>query len=115
MDRIQDSPKQEKYYYIAVDFDGTLHSGYYGAVGAPRQDVFDLVDSYKAMAINVGLEPIVILWTCRCGESLDEAIKWCGDNNFHLDYVNENPLFWMGDWQRKIFAHCYIDDKGVAV
>ena len=113
--RPKDSPDKELYYYIAVDFDGTLHSGYYGNLGSPRQDVFDLVESYKSYAVSVGLEPIVILWTCRCGESLSEAVKWCYDNNFHLDYVNENPLFWMGDWQRKIFAHVYIDDKGVAV
>lgn len=113
--RTQDSQEQEKYYYIAVDFDGTLHDGYYGHIGKPREDVYTLVDSYKQMATNVGLEPIVILWTCRCGDSLQEAIDWCNDNNFHLDYVNENPLFWMGDWQRKIFCHVLIDNIAVGV
>jgi len=107
--------QEEKYYYIAVDFDGTLHDGYYGNVGKPRQDVYTLVENYKDTARGMGLEPVVILWTCRTGESLSEAVKWCYDNNFKLDYVNENPLFWMGDWQRKIYADIYIDDKSVAV
>jgi len=107
--------QEEKYYYIAVDFDGTLHDGYYGNVGEPRQDVYTLVENYKDTARGMGLEPVVILWTCRTGESLSEAVKWCYDNNFKLDYVNENPLFWMGDWQRKIYADIYIDDKSVAV
>ena len=40
MTRPKDSPDKELYYYIAVDFDGTLQDGYYSNIGKPRKDVF---------------------------------------------------------------------------
>ena len=110
---------KDKYYYIAVDFDGTLVTNKFPAIGDKRPEVFELVEKYKSLAEGVGLIPIVILWTCRCnreeGQFLDEAVTWCKDNGFHLDYVNENPLSPFSDYQRKLHFDITLDDRAVGV
>ena len=32
----------------------------------------------------------LILWTCRCGEYLEQAIKWCEEQGLIFDAINEN-------------------------
>ena len=79
---------------IAVDFDGTLCADCYPGIGAP----------------NRGL----ILWTCRCGELLLEAVLWCGRQGLAFDAVNDNLdeiKMRYGSNARKIFADIYIDDR----
>ena len=58
----------------------------------------------------------IILWTCRTGSKLINAIKFCEENGIELDAINENlpemiELF--GEDTRKIFADEYIEDKSV--
>lgn len=106
---------EEKYYFIAVDFDGCLVESAFPNIGAKRPHVFELVEKYKDTAMGVGLILIVILWTCRYGQYLDNAVKWCKDNDFHLDYVNENPLAPFPDIQRKLFFDICFDDRALGV
>lgn len=58
----------------------------------------------------------IILWTCRVGERLQEAVEWCKQYGLEFDAVNENLPetieYWDGE-SRKVFADVYIDDKSV--
>lgn len=56
----------------------------------------------------------LILWTCRCGELLLEAVLWCGRQGLAFDAVNDNLdeiKMRYGSNARKIFADIYIDDR----
>lgn len=61
----------------------------------------------------------MILWTCRNGADLTEAVKLCENVGLHFDYVNENAkeklMAFGGMDNRKIYADEYIDDKAVNV
>lgn len=96
---------------IAVDFDGTLCTNKYPAIGKPKRKIIDLVKQ---------LHPYntLILWTCRCNEDLAEALDWCAAHGLHFHYVNENVPENTEKYQnnsRKIYADIYIDDKAVNV
>ena len=93
---------------IAVDFDGTLNSGQWPEIGMPNKRLI----RYLRRSQSHGAA--LILWTCRTGIRLDEAIDWCASQNLYFDYVNENceeALAFHGTDSRKIWATEYIDDK----
>lgn len=59
---------------------------------------------------------IVILWSCREGQKLKEAVSFLRNNNFTPNYVNCNcpeGIKRMGHDSRKVFADVYIDDKNM--
>ena len=94
---------------IAVDFDGTLCADLYPGIGAPNQRLIFVLKQLKARGAKL------ILWTCRCGEPLSEAVGWCKKHGLTFDAVNENlpeVLEKYGTDSRKITADLYIDDKG---
>ncbi|MCR4922433.1 MAG: hypothetical protein K5931_00275 [Lachnospiraceae bacterium] len=98
------------YNIIAVDFDGTLCSDAYPAIGAPNLQLI-----YNLIKLRTGGKKL-ILWTCRCGEPLIEAVKWCEEQGLYFDAVNENLpeiLQKYGTDSRKITADIYIDDRSV--
>lgn len=93
---------------IAVDFDGTLCKDKYPGIGEAN---VKLIEFLKCM-IDFGSK--VILWTCRCGDRLKEAVEWCNDKGLKFAAVNENlpeAIKEFGSDSRKIFADYYIDDK----
>jgi hydroxymethylpyrimidine pyrophosphatase-like HAD family hydrolase len=95
---------------IAVDFDGTLCESNWPGIGKPRYDIIDWIKDLK----NAGHK--IILWTCRDGMSLVEAIVWCADQGIFFDAVNDNlpdHKKRFGNNPRKIFADYYIDDKAI--
>ena len=95
---------------IAVDFDGTLVTAKFPNVGDPIWATIDLLKEEKAKGAKV------ILWTCRTGEQLEEAITFCKEHDIHLDAVNENlPMIteFFGNDTRKVFADEYWDDRAV--
>lgn len=100
---------KQNYKIIAVDFDGTLCENKWPEIGEPNQDLIDkLVESRKKG------ESKLILWTCRAGARLKEAIKWCEGRGLMFDAVNENLpeiIEMMGGDTRKIYADEYIDDR----
>ena len=56
----------------------------------------------------------MILWTCRVGLNLTQAVRWCKSYGLEFDAVNENVpeiLEKYGTESRKISADIYIDDK----
>lgn len=90
---------------IAVDFDGTLHL----PDGSANTT---LMRKLKASQRN---GDTVILWTCRTGKSLTDALRFCSENGFIPNLVNQNApqvIARMGD-PRKIYADIYIDDKSM--
>ena len=59
----------------------------------------------------------LILWTCRQGEQLDEALQWCKENGLSFHSVNDhnpdNLKFFGGVGGNKVYADVYIDDKNI--
>ena len=90
---------------IAADFDGTLfHDG----------------DLNIPLIVRLKKEQRrgnkVILWTCRHGRSLHEAVACLQQSGFRPDYVNCNApeaIKRLKADPRKIYADVYIDDKAV--
>lgn len=88
---------------IAVDFDGTLKINESANVC--------LIQRLRR-AQRQG--DIIILWTCREGKSLAEALLFLQSYNFKPNYVNSNcpeAIMRTKCDSRKIFADVYIDDK----
>lgn len=95
----------------AVDFDGTLSNGEYPNVGEPNLALIEHLKKKKAKG-----QAILILWTCRGGESLQEAVKFCMKYGLDFDYINRNDEEMVkkyGNDNRKIYADVYIDDHAV--
>lgn len=93
---------------IAVDFDGCLCENAWPEIGEARQDVID------ALLLRQKSGAKIILWTCRVGEQLSAAVRWCTRHGIVFDAINENlpvNVAAFGNDCRKIFADEYWDDK----
>lgn len=102
---------QKKKIY-AFDFDGTLCKEAFPGIGRPNKAVIRLAKRVKRKG-----NPI-ILWTCRNGSHLEEAIHWCAEQGLEFDAINQNLpeiLELFGSDSRKITADYYIDDKTFGV
>lgn len=55
---------------IAVDFDGTLSMGPYPEIGNPKPYAVEMMNKLKDDG------HYIILWTCRRGERLEDALNW---------------------------------------
>ena len=89
---------------IAVDYDGTLKG--------PEGMNLPLIQRLKREQARGAA---VILWTCREGKSLQEAVLELAGAGFRPNAVNQNVpegVRRMGHDSRKVFADLYIDDKG---
>lgn len=94
-------------YVIAVDFDGTLFERKWPLIGAPNLELIRHLKNEQ----NDGSR--IILWTCRTGEMLEQAVKACKQFGLIFDAVNDNipeikAIY--GNDSRKITACEYIDD-----
>lgn len=90
---------------IAVDFDGTLYRH-----GQTNGGLIEYLQRRQAYG------DIVILWTCREGKRLSEAVKLLDKNGFVPNWINQNApegIRKMGHDSRKIYADQYIDDKAM--
>ncbi len=86
---------------IAIDFDGTVVTHDYPAVGR-----------------DIGAQPVLkalikkghnlILNTMRSNNELEEAVKWFELNNIHLYGIQTNPTQSRWTSARKCYAHLYI-------
>ena len=92
----------------AVDFDGTLNFGEWPQLGEPNKILIDFLIERRVAGDKV------ILWTCREGEQLNAAVKYCHDHGLSFDAINDNlqeHKEFFGNNSRKVYAHYYIDDK----
>lgn len=95
---------------IAIDFDGCLCSNMYPKIGKPHKAVIEAAKKRKADGAAL------ILWTCRQGDKLDEAVKACEKWGLEFDAINENladTVTEYGDDPRKVSATEYWDDRAV--
>lgn len=94
---------------IAVDFDETLSFGNFPYTGVPNTELIELL---KNLSDN-GDE--LILWTCRHGNALSNAVDFCNKHGLHFAAINDDcPRMikrWGDDRSRKINADIYIDDR----
>lgn len=93
---------------IAVDFDGTLCMDCFPEIGMPNMQLI------KNLRKSQELGDKLILWTCRAGDKLQEAVEWCREHGLLFDAVNDNLPEVVEKWgsnSRKITADIYIDDK----
>ena len=94
---------------IAVDFDGTLCvDNNYPNITSPNTTLFSFLIARR----NSGDK--IVLWTCREGKELQEAVDWCRELGLEFDAVNENVLE-IPFYSRKVVADMYIDDLAVNV
>lgn len=93
---------------IAVDFDGTLVTDEYPKIGSPN---IKLINKLRRLSKNNTL----ILWTCRTGDKLKEAVEFCLLCDLQFHYINENSKEILEKYgnidSRKITADIYLDDK----
>lgn len=89
-------------FVIAIDYDGTL------CKDRKKNIMNDDIIDFTKKAKNIGC--IVILWTSRCGNELQEAIDMCASRGLYFDYVNEYPKRTKSP---KICADMYIDNKSM--
>ena len=97
---------------IAVDFDGCLCTNKYPEIGRENELAIRNLINLQAEGYKL------ILWTCRNGSSLEDAVRWCNVRGLHFDAVNENLPEYIehfGEDCRKIFATEYWDDRSVVV
>jgi len=91
---------------VAVDYDDTLIY----ENGIPNEQLVSVLKNFRKKGGKL------ILWTCRNGNKLHEAIVNCAELGLFFDAVNCNVpesyyLFEDGHGSPKVFAHLYIDDK----
>lgn len=97
---------------IAVDFDGCLCESKWPEIGEANTTIIQALLRRQERGAKL------ILWTCRNGKLLGEAVAWCEEQGLHFDAVNENlpeRIAEYGSDSRKVSADEYWDDKAVFV
>ena len=93
---------------IAVDFDGTLCVNNYPLIGKPKQKNIKKVLKAQRKGASI------ILWTCREGILLQQAVRWCNNFGLYFEEINNNLTERLSIWGndcRKIGADEYWDDR----
>ena len=94
---------------IAVDFDGTIVEHEYPRIGRPIPFAFDALKKLQKEERH-----IIILWTVREGQLLEDAVEFCYKRGLEFYAVNSNyPEEEPGDTPRKITADIFIDDRNI--
>ena len=97
---------------IAVDFDGCICTDCSPNIGEPNWEVINKLKQEQQLGTAL------ILWTCREGKILKNAVKACAKWGLVFDAVNENVpeiiRLW-GTSSRKVTADEYWDDKAVTI
>lgn len=113
MKKLSQWPTDKK--IVALDFDGTITTGdtriwhnntYTNDVFTQNHDVVNWVLQHRN-------DMYLILWTCRCGNALDDAIKYANSLGIYFDSINDNIVQF--DCSNKIMADIYIDDKAINI
>ena len=96
---------------IAVDFDGTIVTHEYPAIGVERPFA---IDTLKMLIRD---QHKLVRWSVRGGKRLDEAVEWCRERGVEFyavnrDYPEEtitnNPPFGL-----KLEVALFLDDRNV--
>ena len=95
---------------IAVDYDDTLvFNSAYGEEQGINQPLLDMLIKLRAEGNKI------ILWTCRGGDWLQEAVDRCKQLGLEFDAVNQNIFEEQCQKRavgtRKVIADIYVDDR----
>lgn len=93
---------------LAVDFDNTLAMQEKDLI--PRKLVPKAKETVNRLH-DKGY--VIIIWTCRAGEKLKQALDFLDENNVMYDYVNENIEGLDFETSDKIWCSYFIDDKNL--
>ncbi|MDR3704415.1 MAG: hypothetical protein P4L28_00730 [Paludibacteraceae bacterium] len=94
---------------IAVDFDGTIVEHAYPEIG---KDIPFAIETLKMLQQD---QHLLILWTVREGELLDEAVKYCKDKGLLFYAINSNMPDRVDERfsTRKVSVDLFIDDRNL--
>jgi hypothetical protein len=95
---------------IAIDFDGTIVQNRYPNVGNLQPDARRCINQLHDDG------HYIIIWTCRTGERLLEAINFLLDVDIKFNRVNRSEPSneaKYGGHGRKVGADVYVDDRQV--
>jgi hypothetical protein len=95
---------------IAVDFDGTIARSEFPVIKGEMPYAGEVLRRLHTSG------HYIILWTCRCGKQLLDAINWLLEHQIPFDRINDhNPenMRLYGEGGNKVYAHCYVDDKNI--
>ena len=96
---------------IAVDFDGTIVTHAYPAIGKPIPFAIDTLKRLQQEDHHN-----IILWSCREGQLLQDAVDYCHNKGLDFYAVNSNfPDEPMDDGltAHKLTADLFIDDRNL--
>ena len=95
---------------IAIDFDGTIVTHAYPAIGKPIPFAIETLKKLQQEDHHQ-----LILWTCREGDLLQEAIDYCAARGLEFYAVNSNFPEETSDIvrARKLEADLFIDDRNL--
>lgn len=104
-------------YIVAMDYDGTLFEGGWPDIGSPNSSVIKQAKAFQKAGASI------VLWTCREGNSLKEALERTSSEGLFFDAINESCPS-QKEYQdamiksngeifgsRKIYADIYVDDR----
>lgn len=94
---------------VAVDFDGTIVKDAFPNIGEINADTVNYLNYLSKKGAKL------ILWTCRSGELLEQAVEVCKKIGLNFEAINDNLpeiVAKYGNNSRKIFADIYLDDRG---
>jgi hypothetical protein len=104
---IKSNPIRNRPMTIAVDFDGTIVTHKYPYIGHIMPEAWNTLKALKEAGHKL------ILWTCREGKELEEAVFFCKQYGIVFDAVNESINKYHNLGTRKVLADLYIDDKNI--
>jgi len=93
---------------FAIDFDGTIVQDKYPQIGVLQPFARDVINRLHDEG------HYIILWTCRTGDHLTQAVNCLLEHGVRFDRVNDhepNNRMQYGAEARKVYADFYIDDK----
>lgn len=95
---------------LAVDFDGTIARSSFPDILGEQPYAGEVLRKLH------GRGHYIIIWTCRSGKNLLDAINWLLEHNIPFDRVNDHcpeNIKRYGKGSGKIYANIYIDDKNL--
>ena len=95
---------------IAIDFDGTIVTDQYPAIGQLKPNAKEVIQQLKAEG------HYIIIWTCRANDAMHHVHEFLIEQQIPFDRINKNNpenVKQYGSDTRKVYADVYIDDKGL--
>ncbi|MBN2484582.1 MAG: hypothetical protein JXB34_01280 [Bacteroidales bacterium] len=95
---------------IAIDFDGTIVEHRYPEIGEEKLFAFETLKQLQKLG------HLLILWTFRHGQELDEAVEYCKKNGVEFYAVNKSypeEVFDPKTMSRKLDVDLFIDDRNI--